>query len=149
MAGTFHRARSSRRGHQHCRERARWLGPGSFVHRDGGPIPVGEPFQVGELTTSVGEFKVKDKVLEQFEPGAYTGTFLIDKIYPHSYVWYGKVTVDSPIPYLLTDLHGILVNEMGKDEFIAAVGKTQTGEMDYCAVGIVGSIARWLGSMRR
>jgi hypothetical protein len=27
---------------------------------------------------------------------------------------YGKVTVDSPIPYLLTDLHGVLVNEMGK-----------------------------------
>ncbi|MDR5804926.1 DUF3275 family protein [Caballeronia sp. LZ001] len=52
------------------------------------------PFQVGELTTSVGEFKVKDKLLEQFEAGAYTGTFLIDKIYPHSYVWYGKVTVE-------------------------------------------------------
>jgi hypothetical protein len=27
---------------------------------------------------------------------------------------YGKVTVDSPLPYLLTDLHTILVNEMGK-----------------------------------
>jgi hypothetical protein len=27
---------------------------------------------------------------------------------------YGKVTVDSPIPYLLTDLTTILVNEMGK-----------------------------------
>ncbi|HEY4070002.1 MAG TPA: DUF87 domain-containing protein [Sphingomicrobium sp.] len=27
---------------------------------------------------------------------------------------FGKVTVDSPIPYLLTDLHGIIVNEMGK-----------------------------------
>jgi len=27
---------------------------------------------------------------------------------------YGKVTVDSPIPYLLTDLSGILVAEMGK-----------------------------------
>jgi hypothetical protein len=27
---------------------------------------------------------------------------------------YGKVTVDSPLPYLLTDLHSILVNEMGK-----------------------------------
>ncbi|RST29711.1 DUF87 domain-containing protein [Sphingomonas ginkgonis] len=27
---------------------------------------------------------------------------------------YGKVTVDSPIPYLLTDLSSILVNEMGK-----------------------------------
>ena len=26
----------------------------------------------------------------------------------------GKVTVDSPIPYLLTDFHAILVNEMGK-----------------------------------
>jgi len=27
---------------------------------------------------------------------------------------FGKVTVDSPIPYLLADLNGILVNEMGK-----------------------------------
>jgi hypothetical protein len=27
---------------------------------------------------------------------------------------YGKVTVDSPIPYLLTDLNGIIVGEMGK-----------------------------------
>jgi len=27
---------------------------------------------------------------------------------------YGKVTVDSPIPYLLTDLNSIIVNEMGK-----------------------------------
>jgi hypothetical protein len=27
---------------------------------------------------------------------------------------YGKVTVDSPIPYLLTDLNGIIVTEMGK-----------------------------------
>ncbi|URD60286.1 DUF87 domain-containing protein [Sphingomonas sp. KRR8] len=27
---------------------------------------------------------------------------------------YGKVTVDSPIPYLLTDLNQVLVNEMGK-----------------------------------
>ncbi|HET8750675.1 MAG TPA: DUF87 domain-containing protein, partial [Sphingomicrobium sp.] len=29
---------------------------------------------------------------------------------------YGKVTVDSPIPYLLTDLNAIIVNEMGKLE---------------------------------
>lgn len=29
---------------------------------------------------------------------------------------YGKVTVDSPIPYLLTDLNTIIVNEMGKLE---------------------------------
>ena len=27
---------------------------------------------------------------------------------------FGKVTVDSPIPYLLTDLNGIIVNELGK-----------------------------------
>ena len=27
---------------------------------------------------------------------------------------YGKVTVDSPIPYLLTDLNQVIVNEMGK-----------------------------------
>ena len=29
---------------------------------------------------------------------------------------YGKVTVDSPLPYLLADLNGIIVNEMGKLE---------------------------------
>ena len=29
---------------------------------------------------------------------------------------FGKVTVDSPIPYLLTDLNAIIVNEMGKLE---------------------------------
>src|SRR5438045_4627647 len=29
---------------------------------------------------------------------------------------YGKVTVDSPIPYLLADLHTIIVNEMGRLE---------------------------------
>jgi DNA helicase HerA-like ATPase len=29
---------------------------------------------------------------------------------------FGKVTVDSPIPYLLADLNGIVVNEMGKLE---------------------------------
>ncbi|HDR9188814.1 TPA: DUF3275 family protein [Burkholderia vietnamiensis] len=74
------------------------------------------PFQVGELTTSVGEFKVKDKVLEQFEPGAYTGTFLIDKIYPHSYVWYGKVTVE--IRARLSDV------QLDNDEPFSETGQT-------------------------
>ncbi|NIF54865.1 DUF3275 family protein [Burkholderia sp. Ax-1724] len=74
------------------------------------------PFQVGELTTSVGEFKVKDKLLEQFEPGAYTGTFLIDKIYPHSYVWYGKVTVE--IRARLADV------QLDNDEPFSETGQT-------------------------
>ncbi|HUD94834.1 DUF3275 family protein, partial [Sphingobium sp.] len=41
-----------------------------------------------------GEFKIKDKILEQFQSGSYPGEFLISKIYPHSYTWYGKITIE-------------------------------------------------------
>ena len=37
-------------------------------------------FNVGELTTAIGIFDVKDTVIEQFEPGSYTGDFLIRSI---------------------------------------------------------------------
>ncbi|WP_454696764.1 DUF3275 family protein [Achromobacter aegrifaciens] len=51
-------------------------------------------FNVGELQTAIGEFKIKDKILEQFQSGSYPGEFLISKIYPHSYTWYGKITIE-------------------------------------------------------
>ncbi|MDQ6211500.1 DUF3275 family protein [Achromobacter xylosoxidans] len=51
-------------------------------------------FNVGELQTAIGEFKIKDKILEQFQSGTYPGEFLISKIYPHSYTWYGKITIE-------------------------------------------------------
>lgn len=46
-------------------------------------------FCVGTLMTSIGEFKVKDAALEQFDRGSYTGRFTIEKIYIESTRWRG------------------------------------------------------------
>ena len=51
-------------------------------------------FSVGDLTTPVGNFKVKDQILDQFSEGSYEGEFLIAQIYPASYVHYGKVVTE-------------------------------------------------------
>lgn len=51
-------------------------------------------FVVGDLTTEIGNFKVKDTILDQFEPGVYSGTFMVLNIYPDSYFWQGRVTTE-------------------------------------------------------
>jgi hypothetical protein len=51
-------------------------------------------FSVGELTSEVGSFKVKDQILDQFSEGSYEGEFLVAHIYPASYVHYGKVITE-------------------------------------------------------
>lgn len=51
-------------------------------------------FVVGDLTTEIGNFKVKDTLLDQFEPGVYSGTFMVLNIYPDSYIWQGRVTTE-------------------------------------------------------
>ncbi len=51
-------------------------------------------FVVGDLVTEVGNFKVKDTILDQFEPGVYSGTFMVLNIYPDSYIWQGRVTTE-------------------------------------------------------
>ena len=51
-------------------------------------------FSVGELTSPVGSFKVKDQILDQFSEGSYEGEFLVAHIYPASYVHYGKVITE-------------------------------------------------------
>ena len=50
-------------------------------------------FSVGELTTEIGVFEVKDALLDQFEPGTYTGDFLVSRIEPDSFAWRGRVYV--------------------------------------------------------
>jgi hypothetical protein len=47
-------------------------------------------FCVGDLSTSVGTFKVKDAILDQYSPGDYDGTFVIEEIFPSSYTWRGR-----------------------------------------------------------
>lgn len=47
------------------------------------------PFCVGLLQTSIGQFKVKDKELDQFEPGNYHGQFLVEEIFTKAVPWRG------------------------------------------------------------
>jgi hypothetical protein len=47
------------------------------------------PFNVGTLTTTIGVFKVKDKELDQFDPGDYIGNFQVEKIFTASNPWRG------------------------------------------------------------
>ena len=51
-------------------------------------------FAVGDLVTDVGEFKIKDPLLDQFEEGKYQGRFLISKISPSSYFFGGKAVIE-------------------------------------------------------
>lgn len=52
-------------------------------------------FSVGDLVTSIGEFKVKDAILDQFEPGEYRGEFVIKWIQPATFAWRGRVSVEN------------------------------------------------------
>jgi hypothetical protein len=52
-------------------------------------------FNIGDLNTEIGEFEVKDSLIEEFEPGKYTGDFLIKWIAPDSFSWRGRVFVKN------------------------------------------------------
>ncbi len=51
-------------------------------------------FTVGTLLTHIGEFSVKDPMLEQYSEGEYSGEFIVSKIFPSSYTWGGAVRVE-------------------------------------------------------
>lgn len=51
-------------------------------------------FSVGDLTTDIGSFRIKDALLDEFEPGTYKGRFVIASIFPFSYSWRGKVSIE-------------------------------------------------------
>ena len=51
-------------------------------------------FCVGDLETEIGEFRVKDAVLDQFDEGVYTGQFWIQQIFPWSYSSYGRMVIE-------------------------------------------------------
>jgi hypothetical protein len=50
-------------------------------------------FAVGELTSDLGRFEVKDSSIEEFKPGKYTGDFIIRWIEPDPFLWNGRVFV--------------------------------------------------------
>lgn len=47
-------------------------------------------FCLGELLTDIGEFRVADPLLDQFEDGDYTGTVWIERIFLKQYIYFGK-----------------------------------------------------------
>lgn len=51
-------------------------------------------FNVGDLSTEIGEFEVKDHLIEEFEPGKYAGEFIIKRDYD-SFSWRGRVFVKN------------------------------------------------------
>lgn len=51
-------------------------------------------FSVGDLVTEVGNFRIKDALLDEFDPGTYRGKFVVGSIYPFSYTWRGRVSIE-------------------------------------------------------
>lgn len=51
-------------------------------------------FCVADLSTDIGEFKVKDPILDQFEDGEYTGTVWVSEIFLSQYMAWGKAVTE-------------------------------------------------------
>jgi hypothetical protein len=52
-------------------------------------------FNVGDLLTEIGEFEVKDALIEEFDPGKYTGRFALEWIAPESFTYRGRVFIKN------------------------------------------------------
>lgn len=68
-------------------------------------------FNVADLSTEIGEFEVKDALIEEFEPGRYTGDFVVKWIEPDSFSWRGKVFVKNR-----ASLEAIYIDEADETE---------------------------------
>jgi hypothetical protein len=51
-------------------------------------------FNVGRLATSIGEFVIKDAMLDQYKEGKYQGDFVITEISPSHYTYAGRLVVE-------------------------------------------------------
>jgi hypothetical protein len=51
-------------------------------------------FNVGRLSTSIGEFVVKNAELDQYDEGKYSGDFIIAEIRPSSYTAGGRTVIE-------------------------------------------------------
>jgi len=66
-------------------------------------------FCVADLISDIGEFKVKDPLLDQFNDGEYTGTAWISEIYLAQYIAWGKAITE-----IRARLHDLQLNSMGE-----------------------------------
>ena len=54
-------------------------------------------FKVGILNLSIGEFAVKDSLLDQFDPGTYEGEFQLERIFQGHYIAGGRSVTEIRI----------------------------------------------------
>ena len=52
-------------------------------------------FADGDLHTPIGDFRVKDALLDQFDEGEYQGIFWVSQIYAKSYEYRGRITIET------------------------------------------------------
>lgn len=81
-------------------------------------------FRVAKLETGIGDFAVKDQVLEQYEPGIYTGKFLVGLIQPKPSFWRNSVFVEvrAYLDELIIDAHDQLDEDATKSVESANTG---------------------------
>lgn len=72
------------------------------------------PFNVGRLITELGEFSVKDTLLEQYDEGRYEGNFNVTQIVPTSYFAGGRFVVEVKAVIKSLNLDG--VNELKPED---------------------------------
>lgn len=57
-------------------------------------------FNVAKLTTSIGEFSIKDAILDQYQAGRYEGNFVVEQIKPSYYSTAGGTLIVEIRAYL-------------------------------------------------
>lgn len=72
-------------------------------------------FAVGELISEVGNFKVKDSMLDQFDEGEYRGMFQVTRIFPESYIYYGRVVTEIRATLAGIELDGEEIKPVAAD----------------------------------
>ena len=76
-------------------------------------------FNVGRLITEIGEFAVKDALIEEYEEGRYEGDFGITGIYPAHYLAGGRLVVEIRARLETISLSGI--DDLTPEDAAAAV----------------------------
>jgi hypothetical protein len=76
-------------------------------------------FSVGRLVTEIGDFAIKDAVLDQYEEGRYEGEFGISKIYPSSYFAQSRMVVE--VRATLETLALAIIDELPADQQAAGL----------------------------
>ena len=69
-------------------------------------------FNVGRLLTEIGEFSVKDTLLDQYDEGTYQGEFGINRIFPSHYMTGSRLVIEIRAVLETVALEGVDFDKM-------------------------------------